>query len=218
MDTPPVIILVRHAQSEHHIRGLTGGWTASPLTALGHQQAGLVAARLRRELGNVAPVVYTSDLPRSRQTAEHIAAAFEVAPLDDLRLREHNNGAAVDLTLTEARARFPGVYERPWELDFRPFEGAETARELYARAAEFMDGLPVDGPLPIVVSHGGTIRHLVARWLGIPPEAVGQVDFAAHTTAIAVLQTGRFGRRAIERMNDIAHLAGVEGWVPLPAS
>ncbi|MFN8637897.1 MAG: histidine phosphatase family protein [Dehalococcoidia bacterium] len=216
MDTPPVIILVRHAQSEHHIRGLTGGWTASPLTALGHQQAGLVAARLRRELGNVAPAVYTSDLPRSRQTAEHIAAAFEVAARRPppsraqqapLRIHAHRGASAL-----------PGVYERPWELDFRPFEGAETARELYARAAEFMDGLPVDGPLPIVVLHGGTIRHLVARWLGIPPEAAGHVDFAAHTTAIAVLQTGRFGRRAIERMNDIAHSGRRRGLVPLPAS
>ena len=38
MPPPPAIIIVRHGQSEHHVRGLTGGWTDTPLTALGHGQ------------------------------------------------------------------------------------------------------------------------------------------------------------------------------------
>jgi broad specificity phosphatase PhoE len=218
VETPPVVILVRHAQSEHHIRGLTGGWTHTPLTELGHEQARLVAGRLRKELGNVPVTVYTSDLPRGRQTAEHIAAAFGVEVVEDPRLREHNNGVAVDLTLAEARERFPGVFGRPWELDFRPFEGAETSREFYERAGRFMDSLLSDGPVPIAVSHGGTIQRLIARWLGMSPEAVDHVGFAAHTTAITVLQRGRFGEHTLERTNDVAHLAGLEGWAALPTT
>jgi broad specificity phosphatase PhoE len=218
VSTPPVVILVRHGESEHHIQRLTGGWTNTPLTELGHEQARRVAARLLAELGNVPVVVRTSDLMRSRQTAQHIAAAFRVEASDDARLREHNNGAAVDLTLTEAKERFPGVFDRPWDLDFRPFEGAETGREFYERVAGFIGALPAAGPLPVVVSHGGTILRIVAYWLGLPPEAVDHVGFAAHTTAITVLQRGRYGEFVVERLNDVAHLSGVGGWAPLPTT
>ena len=65
-----------------------------------------------------------------------------MAPIDDVRLREHNNGVAVDLTFDEARRRFPGIYGRPWEPDFRPFAGAETGREFYDRVAGFLPNLP----------------------------------------------------------------------------
>lgn len=218
MSVPSTLILVRHAESEHHIRRLTGGWTQTPLTTLGHEQARRVATRLREELGDAPVRVFTSDLARSLQTAEHIAAAFGVDAIDDPRLREHNNGVAVDLTLAEAKERFPGVYDRPWDIDFRPFEGAETGREFYERVGGFLDALPVQGPVPIAVSHGGTILRLIAYWLRMPPEAVEQVGFATHTAALTVLQTGRYGERYLERMNDIAHLAGMEGWVSLAAS
>src|SRR5262245_40086353 len=133
------LILVRHAESEHHLRRLTGGWTQTPLTSLGHEQARRLAARLRDELGDTPVRVFTSDLVRSRQTAEHIATAFGVEVIEDQRLREHNNGVAIDLTLSEAKERFPGVYDRPWGLDFRPFEGSETGREFFDRVGTFLD-------------------------------------------------------------------------------
>jgi probable phosphoglycerate mutase len=92
--TPPpqAVILVRHGQSEHHVRGLTGGWTDTPLTALGHEQARLLAARLRAELPEQDVSVVTSDLARASQTATHIADAFGITHALDARLREHNNG------------------------------------------------------------------------------------------------------------------------------
>jgi probable phosphoglycerate mutase len=215
MTTPPLVILVRHAQSEHHVLGLSGGWTQTPLTALGHEQSERVAARLKAELGAIPIRLFTSDLLRCRETARHIAAAFGVDAVADARLREHNNGAAVDLTLTEVRARFPGVFDAPWALDFRPFPGAETGREFYERAGAFIDTLPAEGPLPVVVSHGGTLICLVARWLRLSPEALEPIGFAFHTASISVLQTDRHGSPIVERLNDIAHVAGIDGWVGL---
>jgi probable phosphoglycerate mutase len=92
LQKPRLAILVRHAQSEHHVLGLTGGWTDTPLTALGHEQSRLVAARLTDELG-VTPVrLYSSDLVRAHETARHIGEAFGVEAVLDERLREHNNG------------------------------------------------------------------------------------------------------------------------------
>jgi probable phosphoglycerate mutase len=215
MTTPPLVILVRHAQSEHHVRGLSGGWTQTPLTAIGHEQSVRVAARLKAELGAIPIRLFTSDLLRCQETACHIAAAFGVEAVDDARLREHNNGAAVDLTMTEVRARFPGVFDAPWALDFRPFPGAETGREFYERAGAFIDTLPAEGPLPVVVSHGGTLTCLVARWLLLSPEALEPIGFAFHPVSITVLQTDRHGGPVVERLNDTAHVAGMDGWVGL---
>jgi broad specificity phosphatase PhoE len=215
MPPPPLIILLRHGQSEHHVRGLSGGWTQTPLTALGHEQSERAAARLKAELGEIPVRLFTSDLLRCQETARHIAAAFGVEAVPDARLREHNNGAAVDLTMTEVRERFPGVFDSPWPLDFRPFPGSETGREFYERAGAFIDTLPDKGPLPVVVSHGGTLICLVARWLGLTPEALEPVGFAFHTASITVLQTDRHGSRIVERLNDIAHVAGLDGWVGL---
>ena len=212
MPPPRLIILARHAQSEHHVRRMTGGWTDMPLTPLGHEQSKRLAARLKSELGDTPIAVYTSDFQRAAQTAAHIATAFYVAPIADARLREHNNGAAANMTIEEARAEFPGALE-PWLIDDRPFPDCESGRELFERAAAFLDDLQDDGRVPVVVSHGGTIECMIARWLMLTPEAVEPISLGAHTTGVTTLSRGAWGRAMVERMNDVAHLAGMEGWV-----
>jgi probable phosphoglycerate mutase len=202
---------VRHGESEHHIRRLTGGWTDTSLTALGHEQAALVAARLRDELAPHEIRLFTSDLVRAVETAEHIATAFGVTPKPDQRLREHNNGEAVGLTMDEAAARWPGVWDSPWLIDHRPFPGSETGREFYERAGALIDELDMYGPAPVIVSHGGTIICLIARWLRLSPEALEPIGFAVHATAICVLQTDRHGDRILERLNDVSHLDSRHG-------
>jgi probable phosphoglycerate mutase len=216
--SPRHIILVRHAESQHHVLGLTGGWTASHLTDHGLEQARLVAQRLRDELGLTPVDVYTSDLSRSRETAGVIAEAFAVTVTEDQRLRERNNGVAVDITLDEARRRFPGMYDRKWEVDFRPFEGAETAREFYDRVSGFIDSLPAGPAIPIVISHGGTMHCLVARWLGLPADVVVMTGFGSDTTGLTVLQTGKYGEHEVERLNDVTHLVGTKSAARLPGS
>jgi probable phosphoglycerate mutase len=216
MSVPKLVILVRHAQSEHHVQRLTGGWTDTPLTDAGHEQSRLVAARLRDELGGAPIRLYTSDLVRAAQTAEHIADAFGVKPVQDARLREHNNGAAANLTVEEAEARFPHTWNVTLTLDTRPFPGSETPREFYERAGGFIDDLQEGEGVPVVVSHGGTILCLIGRWLNLTPQAMEPIGFSAYTTAIAVLQARRDAERWLERMNDVAHLTGHErGWTSI---
>ena len=208
------VILVRHAESEHHIKKLSGGWTDTPITERGHQQAHLVAERLRNELGEVPVRLFTSDLLRTRETARHIGDAFEVEPIPDERLREFNNGEAAGLTQAEVARRWPRG-EGPMAIDERPWPGCETWREFYQRAGAFLDTLDFEGPVPVVVTHGGTLYVLVARWLGLPPELMKVVNFHAQVTSISVLKRPDHRLREIERLNDIAHLAGYEGHVSL---
>lgn len=208
------VILVRHAESEHHIKKLSGGWTDTPITERGHQQALLVAERLHRELDGVPVRLLTSDLLRTRETAQHIATAFAIEPIADERLREFNNGAAAGLTQAEVDRRWPRI-AGPMGLDERAWPGCETWREFYARAGGFLDSLDLEGPTPILVTHGGMLFVLVAHWLGMPPELMKVSNFAAHVTSITVLKRSAYGLNEVERLNDVSHLAGHAGHVGL---
>ena len=67
------LYLVRHGQSTGNIGGTLMGQSDHPLTPLGEDQARAAAERLAA----FGPMpVYSSDLPRARATAEHIAAAW----------------------------------------------------------------------------------------------------------------------------------------------
>jgi broad specificity phosphatase PhoE len=208
------LILVRHAESEHHIKRLSGGWTDTPITEVGHQQAHAVALRLKAELGDTPIRLFTSDLLRTQNTAQHIADAFGVEPVADGRLREFNNGEAAGLTIEEVQHRWPRP-DAPMGLDERAWPGCETWREFYERAGAFVDDFDFDGPLPIAVTHGGTLFVLVARWLGLPPELMKVVNFHAHVTSVTVLKRPERGLSEVERLNDVSHLAEMAGWVGL---
>ena len=69
----------------------------------------------------------------------------------------------------------------------------------------------------IVVTHGGTLDTLTARWLLFDEERVSHIGFATHVTGITVLQKDELGHRRVERSNDIGHLSGQPGHVALGA-
>ena len=214
MPAPAAVILIRHGQSEHHVRGLTGGWTDTPLTDLGHEQARLATARLKAELADTPVRVIASDLVRASQTAGHIATAFGVEVTLDARLREHNNGDSANMTMAAARARWPEA--RDMRMATRMVPGAETGAEFYARARSLIDELHDNGGLPILVTHGGTIRMLIAAWLRFTEDALDYAHFASLPTGITMLLSWDGGReRMVERVSDIAHLSGTQGWVNL---
>src|SRR3989344_7957164 len=61
------IFLVRHAEAESNAKSYYGGWTDSPLTALGLKQAASLKKRLNHEpIGRV----FCSDSKRARDTLE----------------------------------------------------------------------------------------------------------------------------------------------------
>lgn len=92
------LYVVAHPQSQHHVDGLVGGWFDSELSALGAQQAGLIASELRRRIPDGAAVeVFSSDLRRTRATADAIAQAPSASVEDDVFGNRTVSGlAAVD--------------------------------------------------------------------------------------------------------------------------
>lgn len=63
------IITVQHAESLHHVSGMVGSRTDWALTEEGREQAENLAVNLKKELGKVPVVIYSSDQLRTQQTA-----------------------------------------------------------------------------------------------------------------------------------------------------
>ena len=204
------VILIQHCQSEHHVNGLSGGWTDTPLTELGRRQGAAIAARLKRDLADTPCQLYSSDLKRASQTAEILGRELGPAPQFLAGLRESNGGAATGKSRQWARENTSADLDRCL-FDCHPWSGAESWREFYERVASCMNRLVEEHEaerLPIVVTHGGTVSNIVVWWLGIPLDDLPErTPFTASPGSISILTANRPGRVAIERLNDVAHLA-----------
>lgn len=69
--------IVRHAETEHNSNHLMQGWSDSPITERGRDQIAAVADRLSSERFDLA---FSSDLQRTRTTAEGILARLDPQP------------------------------------------------------------------------------------------------------------------------------------------
>jgi broad specificity phosphatase PhoE len=199
------IILVRHAQSQHHVNGLTGGWTDTGITDLGRRQAAYLASRLKQELEGVPVRFYCSDLKRASQTAEIVGQEIGVAPQLVPELREFNNGIAAGMLREEADK----IRRDPTEpfFDWQPYPQSETWGQFYWRVAGVMERLVEEQEdLLLLVMHGGTLVNIVGWWLQLSSVGFSKVSFNAQPTSISVLYTDRWGGHELERLNDTAHL------------
>uniref|UniRef100_UPI00227E2942 histidine phosphatase family protein n=2 Tax=Enterobacterales TaxID=91347 RepID=UPI00227E2942 len=83
------VYLVRHGETEWNAARRIQGQSDSPLTAMGEHQARLVARRVSKE--GITHII-TSDLGRTRRTAQIIADACGCEVISDPRLRELHMG------------------------------------------------------------------------------------------------------------------------------
>ncbi len=81
-------------------------------------------------------------------------------------LREWDYGAYEGLTTVEIRKEFPG-----WNLWHDGVPGGETIAEVAARADRVIAELRSVSGDALLFAHGHVLRVLVARWLGLEPQA-----------------------------------------------
>lgn len=160
--TSPQLWLVRHAQSVWNAEGRLQGQTDHvPLTELGMTQAHQAAARLQAEVA--APVVWSSDLLRAQQTAEVIAAQFDVEVVLEPRLREQGLGELEGRLVSELHPEPTPVGTHISEVNWG---GGESIAQVYQRCTALLADLPRQVDL-ILVSHGDTLRVLLAALAGV---------------------------------------------------
>jgi len=201
------IYVVTHTESIHHVERKVGGWFDTGLTDRGRTQARLVADRLVDLLGSDTPTVMSSDLLRTKETAEIISTALDCPLSLTSDLRELSAGTAEGRPQDWLDARFEPAPEDN-RLDHRSVEGAETKREFLTRIFRVVDQIVgSDHANQIVVTHGYAMTFVVARWIGMPLEASGHVNFRSTSGGITHLQEDDFLRnRAVRFLNSTSHL------------
>src|SRR4051794_11585303 len=103
------LFLVRHGETAWNAEARFQGQKDSPLTPLGIAQAESVAAYL---IAHKVSALYSSDLPRTLQTARPIALATGLTILAEPALRERNLGIFEGLTRAEVEERHAEAHTR----------------------------------------------------------------------------------------------------------
>jgi broad specificity phosphatase PhoE len=171
-----VFHLLRHG--EHVLRGrvLAGRTPGVGLSARGRLEIAAVADRLADEK---IDALYASPLQRTRETAEILAARFDL-PIeyrDDLL--ELDFGEWTGLTFDAVRA------DERWRLwttcrSIASVPGGESMREVQARAVRALFELRQahrDGTV-LIVSHGDVIRAALLFALGMPLDFYSRIEIA----------------------------------------
>jgi broad specificity phosphatase PhoE len=208
------LLLVRHGETEWNRDQRVQGHHDVDLSERGIAQT----RRLAEWLADEPPdAVYTSDLLRSRRTAE-ILAAGRLPVVEEPRFREGRFGVFEGMTAQEIEAKYPAEY-RAWREDAvrnRP-PGGETLEDLSARCmAALRDLLPAQGGRRVaVVAHGGPVRAMVCGLLGLSLELYPKLR-VENTSVTRILFTARGA--ILAGFNDTAHLRataavpGHQGW------
>lgn len=200
------LILLRHGETEWN---LTGRWQGqaedTPLTALGREQARIVARRLA---AYPIQAIYSSDLVRAFETAQIVGQVLGVELIPEPGLRESDIGAWTGLTWDEITARFPDEVAAMFAGEDVRRGGGESYGELQARLAATLDRILARhaGQTVLLVSHGAALRSLIAYVIGADLAQMHRIAIGGNT-ALSVVEAWRGGLRLVS-YNDTAHLNG----------
>lgn len=151
------VLVLRHGETSWNRDGRIQGHTDIALNARGLAQARSLAQALHDE---PLTAIYSSDLKRARQTAEHIAQGRGVPVLEEPELRERAFGRFEGLNWTRINEDFPqdAARWRQREPDF-PVGGGETLSVFSARCEAALRRLIARhaGASIAVVAHGGVL-------------------------------------------------------------
>ncbi|HYI58560.1 MAG TPA: histidine phosphatase family protein [Microlunatus sp.] len=209
------LYLIRHGESVANVEPIIGGRQGDVgLTDRGRRQAGLLEQRLV-DSPISADVLYTSTLPRARQTAEYVSRGLRLEPRTDDAIRELDPGAADGLSVTEWRERHPGF--GPGPLNANPFHefapGGESWAQFIVRAGAALLALVDRHPdqTVVAVTHGGVIEASVMIAFGLGPTAQ-HIGFDLLNTGITQWRCAPSDEKrpdwTLVTLNDAGHLAG----------
>jgi broad specificity phosphatase PhoE len=206
------LVLLRHGRTAWNHVGRAQGHADVPLDETGHMQAKAVAplvAALRPAR------LWSSDLARARQTADHVAEACGLQVEQDGRLREFAVGERQGLTWSEAVARFPWI-ARGVGLgqQLADVPGAETDADVKARLVPALEEHAAalgPGETGVVVTHGAAMKLGLAGLLGWDDAVVRTLGVVAncHWATVKVPAEGTGRRLLAYGAGDFASVEGI---------
>lgn len=164
--------LIRHAESTGNRDGLLQGQADLPLSPLGHRQTRALADRLLKAHRRYPfSALISSDLMRTRETADSIGMALNLRIDLDRRLREIDVGTWAGLTQEQIASRFPTEWALWQGRDaLMRRGGGESYQDAHDRITPALIeiGEQHPGSRILVMTHGGVLRAYLAGLMGLP--------------------------------------------------
>jgi probable phosphoglycerate mutase len=161
---------IRHGQSEYNLLRLCNDDPARPvpLTPLGRAQAADAGVTLA---GRGIEVVYSSPLPRARETAAIVGECIGAPVITDARLADIRSGCeGRPVAEYQAAIAHDPLHARP--------NGGESLLDYRARIAAFLDWLAARPHAAVALTaHEETLRVFKGLAEGLPPEATVDLAF-----------------------------------------
>ncbi|GAB2275056.1 hypothetical protein Dimus_009824 [Dionaea muscipula] len=186
--TPRPILLTRHGESSHNVRGRIGG--DSVLSDAGElyakKLANFVDKRLKSER---AASIWTSTLQRSILTASHIVGFPKIQwrALDEI-----NSGVCDGMTYEEIKKNMPEEYEarKKDKLRYR-YPRGESYLDVIQRLEPVIIELERQRAPVVVIAHQAVLRALYAYFADRPLKEIPHIEVPLHT--IIEIQVGVTG-------------------------
>ena len=198
------IIIIRHGETEWNKTGRFQGHSDVPLSAEGRAQAAMLGKNLAVDH---VDMIYASDLTRAMETAAPLAQRFGLEVISDPQLRELNFGAWEGRNFNDVNAENPNAMknfytdpERANIPESEPFP--EFQRRIAGRVREII--ARERGKRIVIVSHGASIRILLADILSMPIRSIWHLSQL--NTAVNKIRFEDDGFAVVTLMNDTSHL------------
>jgi broad specificity phosphatase PhoE len=201
-----ILYIVRHGETEWNAQGRIQGHTDIAMSDKGRQQARALARRLAQVSFDIA---YSSDMSRTRETAELILGGSRTPLHTTPQLREYNKGVFEGLTVHEYARKYPDLYQASLvnDLDFAPV-GGETIHQTTVRMSGFVEELKERHleDTVLIVGHGGSLRSFMVALMSLPSEA--NWKFVMGNCSLSIIRT--YADNAVLHLyNDTSHLDGL---------
>jgi broad specificity phosphatase PhoE len=188
----PVVMLVRHGETEWSRSGQHTSRTDVPLLDDGIRVAEALGRRLA---GHTFALVLASPMTRARETARLAGLGDQLEITEDLH--ELGYGDYEGRTTADIRVERPG-----WDLWVDGAPCGEPLADAAARADRVIARAEAAGGDVALFAHGHILRVVGARWLRLPPETAA--GLALSTASLCILGHER-ERRVIWLWNDTSH-------------
>jgi len=193
------LFLIRHGETLWNLEGRIQGHLDSPLTALGIAQTKALATRLKKY---TFAAIYSSDLPRTRQTVQWFSNDQPV--IFKACLRERNLGIFQGSLRKDLEILFPAESSHYQDPDY-VIPNGESAHQFRERCVNCLEEIAKQhrGESILVVTHGGVLSNIFKHTLHLPFDSPRHYALLNTTLNIFSCQDNHW---RLETWGDLGHL------------
>lgn len=190
----PLLVIVRHGQSQWNLENRFTGNKDVPLTALGREEAHVAGKKLQHIVFDHA---FTSLLERAQETLAIILSEIEQMQLPvekNSALNERDYGELQGLNKAEVAEHYGAEQVERWRrsYDLQP-PGGESLKDTAARVIPFyqqeIEPLLIAGKNILIVAHGNSLRALMMYLEKISPEHIISVNIPTGAPRVYTFST-----------------------------